>query len=85
MENYNSESNSAPQHTKTSDVVVTKFISMRHHELKDFPPHMFAAFPNMISLDLRNNRIAILPSQISKLSNLHSLRVDYNLLEVLPP
>ena len=57
---------------------------MRLSNLKVISPKVFQNNVNLISIDLRNNRLTSLPDQICNQSCLQELRLDYNFILLLP-
>lgn len=53
--------------------------------LKEVPPEVFTAFPNLQWLDLSKNRLVAIPANIGLLKNLKKLILFKNKIEVLPP
>ncbi|MCF8463548.1 MAG: leucine-rich repeat domain-containing protein [Flavobacteriales bacterium] len=55
------------------------------NRLREVPPEVFTAFPNLQWLDLSKNRLVDIPSNIGLLKNLKKLILYKNKIESLPP
>lgn len=61
-----------------------KSLNLRFANLKAIALSDFRDIHNLTLIDLRNNRLALLPDEVSSLERLTDLRVDYNLFTSLP-
>ncbi|XP_073239430.1 leucine-rich repeat-containing protein 27-like isoform X2 [Porites lutea] len=61
-----------------------EFLYLEGNSISSLPEELFDCLPNLRWLDLRNNRIAEIPSVIGKHRNLRNLLLEGNTIETLP-
>jgi len=61
-----------------------KILNLCDNSINNFPKDFFDAFPNLSTLDLRQNRLSSLNRDIAQLRNLRILRLCHNSLASLP-
>lgn len=62
--------------------IETVYISLTYFRIETIPPALFINLTDLMYLDLSHNRLETLPPQTRRLSNLQTLVLNHNPLEL---